>query len=104
MANLILDCGCEIIVIGKGGKMSTPCTTHFGRHRVGIVTEDTSDTNEMRYRIGFEFADSNDGAFRYFPTLEGAEKYWNEKNLSSVPDMVMQRKSRTRQGFGWIEL
>lgn len=94
ISKLTLDCGCEIELIGSGGKMSMPCSIHFSRHKVSGFTP---EVEELVYRIGIEGDDEDGSVFRYFPSLEGAEKYWNEKNCQAN-GLAFQRKGTDLKG------
>lgn len=95
---VFLDCGCEVEVIGKSGSMSIPCSTHFGKHKVGL----SDQPEEKKYRVGY---DIGDGAFRYFSNLSAAESYWSEViNDQNDPDLVMQRCSVFQGKKAWVTL
>ena len=103
MSNTILDCGCEIELIGKGGHMRTPCSVHFGKHKVGNLSQPVKG---LTYRIGLDVGD--EGAYKYFETLEGAQAYWDTHKLSNIPDMVFQRRVRRsvpgKKSFTWQDI
>lgn len=98
----VLECGCKVeIEINahgglRGGKITLPCSIHFGREKVkapGVEYED-----DYCYRIGVEI-DKDNGAYKYFRTIEAAEYYWEQHGN---PELVFQRKIKNTDK--WMEL